>query len=97
MPESVEFIVDKIVEQDYQSPEPVKERKLFTRQCSAASTQSDLIDIEELENTIRTQMNQLERLQEELNEKVSQNENADIAIKNQIDQFVEYIKEEKHQ
>ena len=41
-------------------------------------------------------MNQLERLQEELNEKVSQNENADIAIKNQIDQFVEYIKEEKH-
>jgi len=41
-------------------------------------------------------MNQLERLQEELNEKISQNENADIAIKNQIDQFVEYIKEEKH-
>lgn len=41
-------------------------------------------------------MNELERLQEELNDKVSQNENSDIAIKNQIDQFMEYIKEEKH-
>ena len=40
-----------------------------------------MLDIEQLETTIKGQMGELERLQDKLNEAVQQNEGADVAVK----------------
>jgi hypothetical protein len=41
-------------------------------------------------------MNELDRLRDELTENVARNASADVAVKNQIEQFMDFIKEEKN-
>ena len=42
-------------------------------------------------------MNELDRLKDDLRERVEQNESADVAVKGQIEQFMDFITEEKNQ